>query len=393
MEEQLRLDLRALSITRGILGFGPMRQLLQLLDALAEKRDAARQIEAAGAYAASLLPYDLDPAKAILAFLSGDRNAYAEGRLTGLDLPELKEMLDRELQILARAAAVSPDDVAAALGNYPGYLPTWQKGETDLPHSYHALLDAAGREGFGIYRGHTMFHLGRRHIYPVSHPDPIRLCDLHGYERQRDIILRNTRLLLAGGTASNVLLYGDSGTGKSTTVKAVANELAPEGLRLIEVKKSQIRRIPQLTDELAREPLKFIIFIDDLSFTQEDDDFGSLKAILEGSVQSRAENIVIYATSNRRRLIRETFSDRDGDDIHANETVQQQTALSDRFGITLPFMNPKKDVYLEMVRKLAADTDIPEEELYAGAERYALEKGGRSGRVARQFVEQLALRA
>lgn len=391
MEEQLRLDLRALSVTRRILEFEPVRRLLELLDTVAESRPAASQIDAAGAYSASLLPYGLDPGRAILAFLTSDRNAYVETVLKGGSRPELEDMLEQELWILQQAAAVPPELVAASLGYYSGYLPTWQISEADLSAEYHAYLDTARRDGFGMYRSSIMFALGRRHIYPVAHPDRIKLADLHGYEWQRSIIVRNTRLLLEGQTASNVLLYGDSGTGKSTTVKAVANELGPEGLRLIEVRKSQIHRIPRLTGELSREPLKFIIFIDDLSFTEEDDDFGSLKAILEGSVQSRAANVVIYATSNRRRIIRETFSDRGADDVHANETIQQKTALSDRFGITLPFMNPRKDVYLEMVRKLAAEADVPEDELFAGAERYALEKGGRSGRVARQFVEQLAL--
>ena len=391
MEEQLRLDLRALSVTRRILKFKPVRKLLPLLDAAAEARPVKDQVDAAGAYAAALLPYGLDPGSAILFFLETDRNPYVDARLNGTDDPLAAEMLAQELHILGRAAAIGPDYVAASLPAYHGYLPAWRTSETDIPASYLAYLDAAPREGFGLYRNHSVFTLKHQSVVPVEHPDPVSLRDLHGYEWQRGILMRNTELLLGGGTASNALLYGDSGTGKSTTIKALANDLAPRGLRLIEVKKSQIQQIPSLTDRLAAEPLKFILFIDDLSFTEEDDGFSSLKAILEGSVQSRSANVVMYATSNRRRLIKETFSDRDGDDIHANETVQQKTALSDRFGITLPYMNPKKDVYLQIVRKLAGALPIPEEDLLAGAERYALEKGGRSGRVARQYVDQLAL--
>lgn len=389
--KQLELDLQALCVLRDTLNFEPMKRLLDLLAAL-RAGTPQEQAAAVGAYASSLLPYGMDLRDALLAHLKGSRNRCAESISREESSGNLTTMLREELAVLSRAADLSPEDVRPALSDPGGYMPTWIVSDTDLAAEYLAYLDSAPSEGFGLYRDHIMFTLGRRHIQPVLHPDPITLADLHGYGRQRDIILRNTHLLLEGGTASNVLLYGDSGTGKSTTVKAVANELGNRGLRLVEVRKSQIRRIPRLLDELAQEPLKFIVFIDDLSFTDEDDDFGSLKAILEGSVQARANNVVIYATSNRRRLVKETFSERGADDIHANETVQQKAALSDRFGIALPFMNPKKDEYLQMVKKLAGGTDLPEEELFAGAEQYALEKGGRSGRVAKQYVEQLPLR-
>ncbi|MBD5558743.1 MAG: ATP-binding protein [Clostridia bacterium] len=391
IEKQLRSQLRALCITRGLLHFEPVKKFLQMLDTLEDSSSTADRISSIGAYAASLLPYNMDLATAMLDFLKSDRNVYVENILAGRDNQALEAMLKAELELLTQAASVAPQLIASRLPGYRGYLPIWQTGSHDIQTEYCNYLKDVRTAGFGMFRGNYMFALGRRHVYPVSHPDPVRLSDLHGYERQRSVVLRNTRLLLEGGTASNVLLYGDSGTGKSTTVKAVANELGPEGLRLVEVRKSQIHRLPRLLDELGREPLKFVVFIDDLSFTDEDDNFGSLKAILEGSVQSRAANVVIYATSNRRRMIRETFSERGDDDIHANETVQQKTALSDRFGITLAFTNPKRDDFLQMVRQLAGDTDVPEEELFAGAERYALEKGGRSGRVARQYVEQLAL--
>lgn len=388
--KNIRNSLNALCILRDILQFPPIENLLLLLNSL-EEGDPAAQARAAGSYAAALLPYEGALDQAVFSYLEDHPNAYSAHHLRGEACGDLEAMLRAELDVLEEACAIGPEDVAEQL-IYSGYLPRWQSGQPDLQERYDAFLAEVPRRGFGIFRSHTMFLLQDGRVKPVVHPDPVTLADLHGYMRQRRIILRNTALLLAGGRASNVLLYGDSGTGKSSTVKAVASYYAPEGLRLIEVRKSQLHEIPELLSYLSRQPLKFLLFIDDLSFTAEDDNFAALKGILEGSVLSRAENVAIYATSNRRRLIRESFADRGSDDVHANETIQQQTSLSDRFGITLPYMVPKRDAYLQIVAKLAQGTDVPEEELFAGAERYALERGGRSGRVARQYVDQLALR-
>ena len=158
---------------------------------------------------------------------------------------------------------------------------------------------------------------------PVRYPDPQRLSELPGYEQEREKVIANTRALLEGRPANNVLLYGDAGTGKSSTVKAIANEFAPDGLRLIEVKKNQLYQIPALMDELAKNPLKFILFIDDLSFASNDDNFAALKAILEGGVGGRSHNVAVYATSNRRHLVKETMADRSGDDLHAMDARQE----------------------------------------------------------------------
>ena len=188
-----------------------------------------------------------------------------------------------------------------------------------------------------------------------------------------------------------MLLYGDCGTGKSSTVKAIANEYAPQGLRLIELKKKQLHELPTIVETVSRNPLKFIIFIDDLSFTEDDDDFAALKAILEGSVSSSAANLVIYATSNRRHLVRETFSARQGDEIHFKDTMQELLSLSDRFGLTVTFQKPDKKTFLEVVSSLAKqyELEMPKDELDMKAEAFALARGGRSPRVAKQFIEYL----
>ena len=174
----------------------------------------------------------------------------------------------------------------------------------------------------------------------------------------------------------------------------MVNELYPQGLRIIEVRKELLRAIPSLLDELTDNPLKFILFIDDLSFQKGDDSYSALKAVLEGSVSAKSRNVAIYATSNGRHLVRESFSDRDGDDIHRSETMQEQMSLSERFGLRVTFQKPDKETYLHIAAHLAREQGIalPEAELSAQAERFALERGGRSARAARQFVDSLTVR-
>ena len=207
--------------------------------------------------------------------------------------------------------------------------------------------------------------------------------------RERRIVLDNAKALLMGKPAANILLTGDAGTGKSSTVKAVVNELRRNGLRLIEIRKDQLRAIPKLLDELSDNPLKFVLFIDDLSFLKDDDNFNALKAVLEGSVTAKSANVAIYATSNRRHIIKEKFSDREGDDIHRNDTMQELISLSERFGIHVSFSRPSREIYLHIVRHLVQESglEIQEKELDARAERFALERGGRSARLARQLVD------
>ena len=235
-----------------------------------------------------------------------------------------------------------------------------------------------------------LFTVENGQLVPVKYPDPQRLSELPGYEKEREKVIANTKALLAGMPANNVLLYGDAGTGKSSAVKAIANEFAPEGLRLVEVKKNQLYQIPDLMDKLAANPLKFILFIDDLSFTANDDNFAALKAILEGSVGGRAQNIAVYATSNRRHLIKETLSDRTGDDIHEADTRQELMSLSARFGLTVTFQRPEKARFETILEELAKQHNIqmPTEQLLLKAEAFALRAGGRSPRVAKQFIEQ-----
>ena len=298
--------------------------------------------------------------------------------------------LQNELSALEEISQISSDEVKALIA-YDGFLPDWDNTAYDFRAEYSTRIDNVDKFGYGIYAKYYMFIVKDGNIVPVKHPDEVKLSQLIGYEVQRKMIIDNTLALLRGKPASNVLLTGDAGTGKSSSVKAIANEYRKEGLRIIEIRKDQLRDIPTVIDSLSCNPLKFILFIDDLSFESDDDNFGALKAILEGSVSARTQNIAIYATSNRRHLVKENFSDRNGDDVHRNDTVQQLISLSERFGLKISFSKPLKDEYLKIVAGLAAQNGltIPEEKLFAEAEQFAIAKSGRSARAAKQFIDKM----
>ena len=303
----------------------------------------------------------------------------------------LQQALEAELETLQAVADLTPDWLRSPLP-YTGFLPGFTSTPLDLKDHYSHRVQNIGRYGYGIFAKNRMFCVDDDGtILPVQHPDQTRLADLVDYERERQIILDNTRALLAGKPAANILLSGDAGAGKSSTVKAVANALWDQGLRIIEVRKDQLQSIAHLLDELSANPLKFILFIDDLSFLKDDDNFNALKAVLEGSVTAKSKNVVIYATSNRRHIIKERFSDRDGDEVHRNDTMQELISLSERFGIHVTFSKPNKETFLHIVHHLAQQHQIslPQQELDARAEQFALARGGRSARLARQFIDQL----
>ena len=315
---------------------------------------------------------------------------------SGTLAPALRPALDSELAFLQALCGLTLDELLAAAGSATGqaqelaFLPRWETSGIDLPAAYAQRMSEVGKKGYGMFAKHHVFTVENGQLVPVKYPDPQRLSELPGYEKEREKVIANTKALLAGMPANNVLLYGDAGTGKSSAVKAIANEFAPEGLRLVEVKKNQLYQIPDLMDKLAANPLKFILFIDDLSFTANDDNFAALKAILEGSVGGRAKNIAVYATSNRRHLIKETLTDRTGDDIHEADTRQELMSLSARFGLTVTFQRPEKARFENILAELAKQhgIDMPMDQLLVKAEAFAIRAGGRSPRVAKQFIEQ-----
>lgn len=327
---------------------------------------------------------------------SNSDNVYVKTVGKGKNVPKyMHSALIAELDTLQETAEIDKNKLCKGL-EYSSLLPDFTTTKLRLKDIYLHRAENIGKFGYGIYAKNKMFYVNdNNNIVPVHNPDKTKLSDLIDYERERQVIIDNTKALLDGKPAANILLTGDAGTGKSSTVKAVANALWEEGLRIIEVRKDQLRAIPKILDELSANPLKFVLFIDDLSFLKDDDNFNALKAVLEGSVTAKSKNVVIYATSNRRHIIKEKFSDREGDDIHRNDTIQELISLSERFGIHITFSKPNKETYLHIACHLAEENgiDMDKSELELLAERFALERGGRSARLARQFVDSLLSRS
>ena len=262
-------------------------------------------------------------------------------------------------------------------------LPYFDSG--DFAYTAEYFIHYVKVHGNGIFAKYKAFTFDGE-LRPIENTDRIRLTDLKNYEAQRQQVVDNTLCFLRGKPAQNVLLYGERGTGKSSTVKAILNEY--EELRMVEVSKNDVAMLPALFRKLRDIPLRFIVTIDDLAFAENDDRFGILKAALEGSLSAKPDNILIYATTNRRKIVRETAAERE---ISGADAIDESMSLADRFGLFITFMKPDKQVFLDIVRKLAADKglDVPAERLETAAERFALRHGGRSPRTARQFVDWL----
>lgn len=333
----------------------------------------------------------------LLDTLAEDENRYVDLRAKGEEVPlSLQACVDAELRLFQSLSDLTAEDLQTYVHRrdarrITGYLPSFETTKRDFRAAYEERISHIAATGYGMYAHHNMFRLEGEEIVPITSPDTRVLADLYGYEREKETLLANTKALLAGKPAANTLLYGAAGTGKSSSVKAVTNELAGEGLRLLELKKSQLHDIPKVMETLRKNPLKFIIFVDDLSFRKDDDNFATLKAILEGSASVKAPNTVIYATSNRRHLIKESFADREGDDIHRNDTIQETMSLSSRFGLTILFNKPSKPDYLAIVKSLAdaKGIEMEDEALEREALAFAIRKGGATPRAAEQFTNSL----
>ncbi|HEY3378957.1 MAG TPA: ATP-binding protein [Armatimonadota bacterium] len=239
------------------------------------------------------------------------------------------------------------------------------------------------REGAGAFR-------------PVRHPDLVHLDDLLGIDRQREVIVRNTRQFLRGVPANHLLLWGERGSGKSSIVKALLHAFADAGLRLVQVHRQDLRDLPEIIDRVWDRPEKYLLFCDDLSFEDDDVEYKELKALLEGGIHARPHNVLVYATSNRRHLMPERMADRQGvsdnnDEVHPNEAREEKLSLADRFGIRLGFYAVNQATYLQIVHHLAAQRGLPVDAatLEREALRWTLAYSARSGRSARQFIDDL----
>jgi len=378
---ELKLKLSALSIYKNVIQKPVVKELHALVFCAGDRHEI---LKACGAlcFAAAAQGCLSDVAKAVSSGILYDENPFSMG------ICEADELVRSDMEALTALSQITPEEIAGRYEIRLSLLPKWgTKGFSVTPEELKVFYR---KNGCGIYARYAAF-LWNGDILPVTAPDRVTLQDLKGYAQQRGDVLTNTKAFLAGLPANNILLYGDRGTGKSSTVHAVLNEYRDEGLRIVEMPKRYLSDFPMLIDRLSGTALKFIVFIDDLSFSQRDDSFSALKAVLEGGLSARPDNVLIYATSNRRHLVRETFSDRDGDELHHSDTMQEVLSLSDRFGITITFINPDRQGYFDIVNKLANDRGlmIDRTELAERAERFALSKGGRSPRVAKQLIDIL----
>ena len=321
-----------------------------------------------------------------------DENVYVKQRAKNIAVDKkIENAVIEELNTFSDFASLTAEDFKKDMGiDLP--LPEFNTRYLDLNELYHARIEEIDKYGYGVFSSSPMFRLSdSMEIIPIVSADKISIEKFIGYKEERGKVIANTEAFLQGRPAANVLLCGDAGTGKSSTVKAVANEFFNRGIRLIELRKDQLSALPYVMGKISENPLKFIIFIDDLSFNKNDDNFSMLKAALEGSASAKAENAVIYATSNRRHIVKESFQDREGSDIHRNDTIQETLSLSERFGLTVLFSKPDKRLYLEIVHELAERSNIKCDfaKLDIDAEAFALRKGYRSARCAEQFINSL----
>jgi uncharacterized protein len=271
-------------------------------------------------------------------------------------------------------------------------LPTGEPWTIELQH----LAAFYRQEGVGLLARYRALQWRHGKLQGIAYPDAIQLQDLTGYTQQRTELLHNTEAFLRGAPALHVLLYGSRGTGKSSLVKALLPNYGDQGLRLIEVTKADLQDLPQICEAVRGSVLKFIIFVDDLSFEEQETSYKALKVVLEGSLAARPPNVLIYATSNRRHLVREFFEDRTGhqpnpDEVHGWDTVQEKLSLSDRFGLTLTFESTNQTLYLQMIHHLAqrVGLTLAPEELERRALQWVLYHNSRSGRTARQCIDHL----
>ena len=388
-ERNLACELSALSVFRGVLKTKPMEALVKFLCC---DNNVQKRMELFGEFVYSLADYNYCFSDFLCSSVYEDENSYIIGTAQKAELPSvLIENAKRELKLLSRLTVLDEKMLCGAM-DYKGYIPKFINNEIDLEKSYEERIKGINRYGYGIFAASRMFRVVENEIIPVKSVDEKSVDSFIGYEEERKKVFDNTEELLEGKPAANVLLFGDAGTGKSSTVKACANYYADRGLRLIELRKDQLFSLSHIMERISNNPLKFIIFIDDLSFNKNDDCFSMLKAALEGSASVKAKNAVIYATSNRRHIVKESFSDREeSDDLHHNDTVQELMSLSDRFGLTVYFEKPNKFLYLDIVHRLAEKNGIvmDEHELDIKAEAFALNKGSRSPRAAEQFINGL----
>jgi hypothetical protein len=428
-------NLKSLTLYRNILQDTVVQAFQKHLEALAGQGETAHPAQTyAGVYhllAGTCNPLDECDAwqNHLLDLIIHDDNPFSRAAYTsGADYTVFLPAVKRDLLVLQQAFQLSTVIMrdateqlnyrSSALPGNAGQLPLWtappplperpaafarrllqvkekMAAEPQWDRLAGLLGDHYAACGCGIYSRYIAFKWQNGSLHGISRPDPVSLDKLIGYQDIREEIINNTRQFLYGYPANNILLYGDRGTGKSSTVKALLNEYWPRGLRLVEVPKRQLAQFPAIIEELHRRKHRFILFVDDLSFEENETAYKDLKALLEGGVEVRPANVIIYATSNRRHLVRETFADRErntaGREIHAMDSVQEKLSLADRFGMTVIFPTPDQELFLQIAAGLARQRGIAmeQDELRQRALQWSMWHNGRSPRAARQFIDHL----
>ena len=398
MTRELRAALLGLSAYKALREEPLLKAVGNLLDGLA----AGRGEEALGAYTDVVLALQEAGAHGmgdgLLALLRYRETPYPRA-LTGPAGADtvLEAAARRDVNVLKRLRGL---DCGAVLEKLTGLLgpefapvleelPRWQAG---ADFDFEGLTAFYREHGAGLFARYRAFVWTDGALIPVHEPDCPDEEEMMGYTLQRDQVIANTRALLEGRRVNDVLLYGDSGTGKSATVKCLLSVPDFGNLRLIEVQKEGLRDMPALIRSLRGRQQKFILFIDDLAFDQDDNTYSVVKTILEGGLEKRPDNVAIYATSNRRLLVRQTFSDRAGDEVDIRETIAEKTALSDRFGLRIPYLALNKAEFLELIEQLAdqAGVSMDRGELMREAVKWDMKFPGRTPRGARQFIASLS---
>lgn len=393
----LRAALRGISAYRELTGTAVMFNAATLLDALSNREGE----DALTAYTALFYTLRQEGCEGLGDWL-WDWLRYTEtpySRLLdqGKSDPALENAARRDIDTLVLLAETDCDRFIDAMkpllsNEYAPVLAGLPRWRAAAPFDFDSVTQFYREHGAGELARYRAFLWEGGVLVPVADPDCPRPEDLLGYEHQRGMVEQNTRLMMAGRQANNVLLFGDGGTGKSATVKSMLYLPGMEDLRLIEVEKENLTGMPELIRSLAGRRQKFILFIDDLAFDRDDKTYSALKTILEGTLEKRPVNVCICATSNRRHLVRQTFSDRAGDEVDTFETISEKTALAERFGLRIPYLTMNKTDYLALVDHLAAQAglDIPADRLHAQAMTWEIRHAGRTPRVARQFVASLS---
>ena len=312
---------------------------------------------------------------------------------TGLDCFDVIEhfqAVEKREQIYNKSVSEKVQELSALI-----------EGAKDGAEMFGIVTDFYKRYGVGMFGLNKAFRISPNHeqtgelLEAITTTGDMKLSDLVGYETQKKRLVENTEAFVEGRVANNVLLYGDAGTGKSTSIKAILNQFYDRGLRMIEVYKHEFKYLQRIIAQIKNRNYKFIIYMDDLSFEEFEIEYKYLKAVIEGGLEVKPDNVLIYATSNRRHLIRETWTDRPDavkDDMHENDTVQEKLSLSARFGLTIGYFRPSRQEYYDMVQVLARrhpEITLSDEELKAGAVRWEMAHSQVSGRAAQQFINSL----